>query len=86
MDKLKNISQVLSKMNKKDKIGSICQRLLELNFSFTNDIVLINRTKIIENIICFKEILPGDSLKVKTRRLLENWINHKNYIFRISAY
>ena len=73
-------------MNKKDKIGSICQRLLELNFSFTNDIVLINRTKIIENIICFKEILPGDSLKVKTRRLLENWINHKNYIFRISAY
>lgn len=61
------------------------EKCLELQMLFANDHVLIIRKKLIENLISYKGIFEDLRLLKYFEKLFEEWINSRNYIFRISA-
>ena len=84
---LEKIGSILDNFILKEKIENfeILKKLFEINIFFGEDLILINRNLIIENFIKFFEILEKKFVKDQIIRFIENWLNHKNYVFRISG-
>lgn len=59
--------------------------LLALNCKFKDDLILVIRKRLVANLLLFAKFVPQDFLFDRVEDTLAFWLNHRNYIYRVSA-